>query len=446
MLYCLNPACSYPDNPDINVNCQGCGFPLTPSKEKCLFQNRYKIIQFLGKKDHKRSYLAHDTQEMDELRVIKKYILSSSEVQLQQAQKQFDKIANQLSKLNHPQIAKIYAYFVQNNCFYLVEEYLEGKSLLTEIEEKIQFSETEITIILRELLPVLSYLHHKNIIHGKLNLKNIIRPLFFLALKPEEEAVAKEVLVEIQSSDDSYIIVDPWIDNNNNQLLLPSSLPNHDSSESQSNLEQVVNETTDIPENKNQKTSLELYPSTLGRGKKLVLINVSEGQLFPDLWNEKHSQNGFSVDLETDLKEENKQMLPANDIYDLGVICIRSLTGYFRQTDELKNKKDPLYNENNKRWLWREVLASQHKNISADIGAILDKMLQSSPTEGYQSAVELIKDLHSDAPLEFIPIVAEDKARFKRRRFLALAGWGSVGLISAVGVGIWLRRRARGQR
>jgi len=75
MLYCLNPACSYPDNPNVNANCQGCGFPLTPSEKSYLFQNRYRIVQFLGKKDYKRSYLAHDTQEMDELRVIKKYIV-----------------------------------------------------------------------------------------------------------------------------------------------------------------------------------------------------------------------------------------------------------------------------------------------------------------------------------------------------------------------------------
>ncbi|WP_157464519.1 4-Cys prefix domain-containing protein [Crocosphaera chwakensis] len=48
MLYCLNPSCYNPQNPDNNKNCHGCGENLRQTSQEYLFQVHYKIIKQLG--------------------------------------------------------------------------------------------------------------------------------------------------------------------------------------------------------------------------------------------------------------------------------------------------------------------------------------------------------------------------------------------------------------
>ncbi len=59
MLYCSNPNCSKPFNPDGNKFCLSCGSQtLSP-----LFRNRYRVIQLLGEGGFGRTYEATDTCE-----------------------------------------------------------------------------------------------------------------------------------------------------------------------------------------------------------------------------------------------------------------------------------------------------------------------------------------------------------------------------------------------
>ena len=77
---------------------------------------------------------------------------------------------------------------------------------------------------------------------------------------------------------------------------------------------------------------------------------------------------------------------PASDLYSLGVTCIQLLTNA-----ELHELFDPIES----RWMWQEYLATQGKTTSDRLGYILNKMLQDRLKHRYQSASEIIKDLHS---------------------------------------------------
>ncbi|MDZ8107790.1 MAG: right-handed parallel beta-helix repeat-containing protein [Nostoc sp. DedQUE12a] len=77
---------------------------------------------------------------------------------------------------------------------------------------------------------------------------------------------------------------------------------------------------------------------------------------------------------------------PASDLYALGATCIHLLT---------ENPPEQLYNPQENRWLWRDILASRGITVSRHLGQILDKMLIADLGERYQSVEQLLNDLHS---------------------------------------------------
>ena len=175
MLYCLNPSCSKPENPDNNVTCQGCGKNLHQTSQEYIFQVRYKIIKKLGEGAFGRTYLAEDQHLMDEKRVVKKLVTAMQGASLQKAKELFKREAKRLYELSHPQIPKLHAYFQHQNDFYLVQEFIEGQTLFDEVWQQGRFSENKIKQLLRELLPVLDYIHKQKILHRDIKPENIMR-------------------------------------------------------------------------------------------------------------------------------------------------------------------------------------------------------------------------------------------------------------------------------
>lgn len=83
-----------------------------------------------------------------------------------------------LHKLQHPQIPRFWEFFGDDKRLFLVQDYIEGKTYQSLLEERIAagqtFSEGEIIELLRQLLPVLSYLHSLGIIHRDISPDNLI--------------------------------------------------------------------------------------------------------------------------------------------------------------------------------------------------------------------------------------------------------------------------------
>jgi serine/threonine-protein kinase len=143
-----------------------------------LLNNRYRVIRELGDGGFGKTYLAEDTQ-MPSLRccVIKQLKPVNSNPQVDQLiQDRFAREAVVLEKLgdNSPQIPRLYAYFTEDNQFYLVQEWIEGITLTKQVQQFGHLSESSVREILKILLSVLDYVHTQGIVHRDIKPDNII--------------------------------------------------------------------------------------------------------------------------------------------------------------------------------------------------------------------------------------------------------------------------------
>jgi formylglycine-generating enzyme required for sulfatase activity/tRNA A-37 threonylcarbamoyl transferase component Bud32 len=174
-LYCLNPACASPNNPNTHKYCHGCGQQLSQTTIGYQFRDRYNIIQVLGEGNFGRTYLVEDQNFSGRKRVLKKFIATFQGKSLETAKELFKREAEILDTLKHEQIPAIYDHFEEENSLYLVEEYIEGEDLITEFEREGNFTEEKIKSLLQDLLPVLDYLHQRNLLHRDIKPDNIMR-------------------------------------------------------------------------------------------------------------------------------------------------------------------------------------------------------------------------------------------------------------------------------
>lgn len=177
MSYCLNPTCRNPQNPGDAELCQSCGSKLlltldaeTPSA------SRYRTIKPIGQGGFGRTFLAVDETKpvIFSQCVIKQFFPQNTADE--KAAQLFHQEAAQLETLGkHPQIPELIAHFEQDGRQYLVQEFIDGKNLARELEQKGAFTETQIRQILNDLLPVLHFVHKSKVIHRDIKPENIIR-------------------------------------------------------------------------------------------------------------------------------------------------------------------------------------------------------------------------------------------------------------------------------
>jgi serine/threonine protein kinase len=173
MLYCSNPTCSNPFNRDGIKFCLSCGSQtLSP-----LFRNRFRVIRLLGEGGFGRTYEAIDTDKMDDPCVIKQFVPQvQGTAALEKATELFKQEAKRLYELGeHPQIPQLIAYFEQDKRLYLVQELIDGQTLLAELQQQGTFKETKIQQLLADLLPVLQVVHERGVIHRDIKPENIMR-------------------------------------------------------------------------------------------------------------------------------------------------------------------------------------------------------------------------------------------------------------------------------
>jgi serine/threonine-protein kinase len=142
-------------------------------------RDRYVIVLPLGRGGMGRTYLAEDTGRFNEWVTVKELtpVIRSTKV-LQKAEELFRREAAILNKLSSPQIPRFWEFFREGNRLFIVQDYIEGKTYQTLLEERIErgqcFSEAEIIELFWQLLPVLSYLHSLGLVHRDISPDNII--------------------------------------------------------------------------------------------------------------------------------------------------------------------------------------------------------------------------------------------------------------------------------
>ncbi len=143
-----------------------------------LLNNRYQIIRVLGSGGFGETFLAHDIQMPSNRRCVIKQLkpVDNNPQVYQLIQQRFQReamILEQLGENNH-QIPRLYAYFSENGLFYLVQEYIEGQTLLQKVQQQGLLKESEVKEILINILPVLDFVHSQRIIHRDIKPDNII--------------------------------------------------------------------------------------------------------------------------------------------------------------------------------------------------------------------------------------------------------------------------------
>jgi serine/threonine protein kinase len=146
---------------------------------KVLLANRYELQGILGQGGFGRTYLTLDRYRFNEPCVVKEFLPQhQGDYEAKKSRELFEREAKILHQIDRAQIPKFFACFEEDNKLFLVQEYIKGQtysSLLRERQQQGQtFSEPEIVKWLKELLPVLSYLHDRQIVHRDISLDNIM--------------------------------------------------------------------------------------------------------------------------------------------------------------------------------------------------------------------------------------------------------------------------------
>ena len=151
--------------------------PVTPGST---LEKRYRILRELGRGGFGRTYLAEDTNRYNEHCVLKEF---SPVVHSPKAVELFDRESSMLYSLQHPQIPRFRELLRTdiggNQALFLVQDYIKGQTyeeiLISRQQQGKNFSEAEVTQLLFQLLPVLEYIHSKNLIHRDISPDNIIQ-------------------------------------------------------------------------------------------------------------------------------------------------------------------------------------------------------------------------------------------------------------------------------
>ncbi|MHC5671966.1 protein kinase domain-containing protein [Nostoc sp.] len=173
MICCLNPDCPNPLNPNGKKFCQSCSTPLVS-----LLRNRFRVIRVLSDEGgFGRTYLSEDVDKLNERCVIKQLAPKFQGTWSQKkAMELFAEEAQRLQDLGeHPQIPTLLAYFEQDGCLYLVQQFINGENLLKELEQRKPYNSKEIQSTLLDLLPILKFIHDRKVIHRDIKPENIIR-------------------------------------------------------------------------------------------------------------------------------------------------------------------------------------------------------------------------------------------------------------------------------
>ena len=143
-----------------------------------LLDRRYKIVQSLSAGGFGHTYIAEDLRIPGHPKCVVKHLkpTSNNPKLLGTAERLFWSEAESLAQLGtHDQIPRILAFFEENQEFFLVQELIEGHLLTEELIPEKKLSESYVIDLLKDILPILEFIHKQDVIHRDIKPANIIR-------------------------------------------------------------------------------------------------------------------------------------------------------------------------------------------------------------------------------------------------------------------------------
>ena len=149
--------------------CAQCG-------KKLKIQDRYRAHALLGQGAFGKTLLAQDEGKPSHPKCVIKQFIYNDPATRSKALELFDEEAKRLEDLGqHPQIPELMAHCQQDGHSYLVQQFIDGNNLNQELMQQGAFGEQQIRDVLLQLLPVLEFIHKKNVIHRDIKPENIMR-------------------------------------------------------------------------------------------------------------------------------------------------------------------------------------------------------------------------------------------------------------------------------
>ena len=133
--------------------------------------NRYSIIRTLGEGGMANVYLAYDTI-LDRNVAVK--VLRGDLATDEKFVRRFQREALSASNLYHPNIVQIYDFDSEDGQYYIVMEYVEGKTLKQLLKRRGSLTITEVIDIMSQITDGMAHAHDSYIIHRDIKPQNIM--------------------------------------------------------------------------------------------------------------------------------------------------------------------------------------------------------------------------------------------------------------------------------
>ena len=136
-----------------------------------LIDNRYKVIKAIGEGGMANVYLAWDTILEREVAV---KVLRGDLADDEKFVRRFQREANSASSLRHPNIVEMYDVGEDNGKYFIVMEYVNGKTLKSLIKKRGALNLTEAIDIMLQLASGIACAHDSYIIHRDIKPQNVL--------------------------------------------------------------------------------------------------------------------------------------------------------------------------------------------------------------------------------------------------------------------------------
>jgi signal peptidase I len=155
--------------------CPQCGYAFPFATDMLdvgrVLQNRYELVKLIHSGGMGYIYLAQD-KRLDRAVVVKQV---RQPVKSDAHRKKLEEEALRMAQLSHPAVAMVFNHFVEDDFYFLVEEYIKGQTL-SEIFEKSgrKLEESQVINWMVQVCEVIGYLHNKGMVHRDISPDNIM--------------------------------------------------------------------------------------------------------------------------------------------------------------------------------------------------------------------------------------------------------------------------------
>ncbi len=141
-----------------------------------LQKDRYEIIRLLGSSEYSKVYMAKD-HKMLKSRIIKEIVFPDDAAEVRKCKEHFEKESKQILTLKQNTLPRYFDFFEENESFFLVREFVEGKTLDQHLAKMASHvPEKQFQAWAAQVCDIFIYLHSQDpeLLFGSLRPENLI--------------------------------------------------------------------------------------------------------------------------------------------------------------------------------------------------------------------------------------------------------------------------------